>query len=154
MKRFLLLTLIFTLLSTTVYASAQNTIIVSIDGNDLSISQEDGKVFIDTNSRTQVPVRVIAEALGYMVTWDPAKYEVGLKKEDAFVKIAIGSNTAETNNGTIVMDTSAFINKSEARTYVPLRFISEALGYEVSYEYVSGRHVVEITSPIISTDEL
>jgi len=36
------------------------------------------------------------------------------------------------NNETIQMDTAAEIFNS--RTYVPIRFIAEAFGYEVTYE--------------------
>ena len=40
------------------------------------------------------------------------------------------------------MDTEAI--SMNGRTYVPLRFVSEALGFDVGYENVNGVHEISI----------
>ncbi len=49
------------------------------------------------------------------------------------------------------MDTEAVI--INGRTYVPLRFVSEALGYKVDYRYERGYHRIDITSPEKQNEE-
>jgi hypothetical protein len=89
------------------------------------------------NGRTLVPLRQVATALGYEVRWDAPNKMVtlighNLKEEDVTLKMKIGSTQARLNNETMKMDVPPkIINKS---TMIPLRFISESMGYFVKYQ--------------------
>lgn len=103
---------------------------ISLNGNPLNIPKEYGAPFIDNQSRTMIPLRIIGERLGHEVGWDNSTRTASI---DGKVFITIGQKVVKTPNGDVQMDTVAIL-KDDGRTYVPLRFVVEALGYEVSYD--------------------
>lgn len=93
----------------------------------------DAKPFIDINSRTQIPIRAVAEMLKCDVEWVPDTSTVIITSNDGDVIIlTIGSNMMIHNSNKVFMDTEALIKND--RTYIPVRFISEALGLIVEWE--------------------
>ncbi len=89
-------------------------------------------VFIDENNRTQLPVRMVSETLGCDVSWDPVDYEVTVTDDDTVIKLIIGEPVLYKNDETIYMDTSARLVND--MTYIPIRYIAEALGCTIQYE--------------------
>ena len=96
-----------------------------------------------TGGRTMVPVRAIVEALGGEVDYEYAgqKNEVRLFIDKYTINFTIGGTTAVrhtrgTDTGepdeTIEMDCAPYIKGG--RTYVPVRFLGEILGYEVGWD--------------------
>lgn len=97
----------------------------------------DAKPFIDENGRTQIPIRAIAESLNYDVQYDDLTKTVTINSDDKSISLVIGNNIMECNDTIIEMDTIAAIVND--RTYIPVRFVGEALGYTVNYtEPVTG----------------
>ncbi len=94
------------------------------------------------NSRTFVPIRVIAEAFGAEVGWDNATRTVTIKSDTNEIKLTIGKTTATVNGNPYTLEAAPYIKSS--RTMVPIRFISEALGLYVSYE--PQKRVIYITA--------
>ncbi len=76
--------------------------------------------------RTMLPVRFVAENLGAEVAWDGATSTATLTCGDIEIKITIGATTATINGEEKPLDAPAFIENS--RTYLPVRFVAEALG--------------------------
>ena len=99
--------------------------------NDKEIVFPDAKPFIDENSRTQIPVRAVAEALGCEVDYDGETQLVTVTDKENIITLTIGSRTLTKNGTASQMDTEAII--SSDRTYIPARFIAEALGYKVEW---------------------
>lgn len=130
----MLITVIGFTLTDKAYAAGED-IDIYINGKILNIPAGYGNVFFDSNGRTQIPLRALLEALGYEVIWTGKDgiIEIPTSKEKNASKIVIQLNNrvVTTPSGTITMDTVAFIK--DERTYVPLRFVSEALGYKVGY---------------------
>lgn len=94
-----------------------------------------------TDGRTMVPVRAITEALGGEVLYGDREGLVRLYMDEYVIFITIGSTTVEitprgTDTGeadkTIEMDCAPYAKGG--RTYIPVRFISEALGYDVQWD--------------------
>ncbi|WP_085875645.1 stalk domain-containing protein [Peptoniphilus vaginalis] len=83
------------------------------------------------NSRTYVPIRFIAEELGYDVKWDGANKKVTMKSDGTTVELTIGSNKMMVNGKAVLLDAPAEIK--DDRTFVPLRAIAEAFGEKVDY---------------------
>ncbi|WBW49545.1 stalk domain-containing protein [Peptoniphilus equinus] len=83
------------------------------------------------DSRTLVPVRFVAEALGLDVAWDEATKQVTLQGAKT-LKLTIGSNAYIVDGVSQAMDTNPLIKDS--RTFVPIRFIAEALGLDVAWD--------------------
>jgi len=89
------------------------------------------KPFID-NGRTLVPMRAFFEALGARVGWDSANSVAIGTRDGNVVRIPIGSNAPTVNGSVNRIDVPARI--VNGRTYIPLRFVGEALGDEVLWE--------------------
>lgn len=83
------------------------------------------------NSRTYVPIRFIAEELGYDVKWDGANKKVTMTNDGTTVELTIGSNKMMVNGKVVHLDAPAEIR--DDRTFVPLRAIAEAFGEKVDY---------------------
>ena len=83
-------------------------------------------------NRTMLPVRFVAENLGATVAWDGATSTATLTCGDIEIKITIGATTATINGEEKPLDAPAFIENS--RTYLPVRFVAEALGGTVAWD--------------------
>ena len=111
----------------------------------LKIGEKEAEVFGKTvkndvspvivNSRTMLPARFVAEALGAKVYWDAKERKVTIinKKDDknTYIVIYIGSDKAYVNEKEVELDSTAFI--ANDRTYLPVRFICEELGADVKW---------------------
>ena len=84
------------------------------------------------NARTMLPVRYVAEALGAEIAWDGNTSTATLKTADTEIKITVGAAEATVNGQAVKLDSPAFIESS--RTYMPVRFVAEALGATVAWD--------------------
>ncbi|MGB9694115.1 MAG: stalk domain-containing protein, partial [Fervidobacterium sp.] len=119
------------------YEPSASKIILTIGKKEISVDtriyQMDVAPFIDkTSGRTLVPVRFISEYLGFEVSWDPVSRQVTIKGSNKNIILTIGSKTAYINGTPNEMDVAPTISNS--RTFVPLRFISEMMGYNVNWD--------------------
>ncbi|MEW6183823.1 MAG: stalk domain-containing protein [Bacillota bacterium] len=92
--------------------------------------------------RTLVPLRAIFEKLGAAVEWNQGDQTITAKKGDLSLKLRVGSSIAYKNGTEVRLDASPQI--ISGRTLVPLRFVSEALGAEVTWD--GGSRKVNIFS--------
>ncbi|GAA4710696.1 copper amine oxidase N-terminal domain-containing protein [Brevibacillus fulvus] len=135
-KKLAALFLAITLIPSTVFAAGATTSTatqanIKVQYNASAIAFPDQKPLI-LNQRTLVPIRPIAEALGFQVGWDEKTRTVSVEKGNNKVSLVVSQKIAKRNNETITLDVPAqIINK---RTVVPVRFIAEALNYEVNWE--------------------
>lgn len=87
------------------------------------------------NSRTYLPVRYVAYALGVdsdNVLWDEATKTVTLIKGMNAVQLTIGSNVLKLNGVSITMDVAPELQSG--RTMLPFRFIAQAFGASVTWD--------------------
>ncbi|WP_433940194.1 copper amine oxidase N-terminal domain-containing protein [Paenibacillus lautus] len=89
---------------------------------------------------TYVPFRAIAEALEAEVIWNPEKRSITVSKDGVSIQLLVGSKTATVNGKKMSLDAPATVTKGN--TYVPVRFISEALNATVKWESESQTVVV------------
>lgn len=85
-----------------------------------------------TEGRTMVPYRFVAEALGCKVDWDDELFKVTATKGSNVVSMIISAKKIFINNQSKDVDVPPVLKND--RTFVPVRFMSEALGYKVSWE--------------------
>ena len=112
----------------------------------LTVGEKDATVFgekvtndvapVIVNSRTMLPARFVAEALGASVYWNGETRRVTIistndEQEDIAILIDIDSDIAYVNGERIHLDSPAFIENG--RTYLPIRFICETLGTSVDW---------------------
>ncbi len=84
------------------------------------------------NDRTLVPMRGIFEALEATVFWDDATSTVTAVRGTDKIVLTIGNSTAYINDTPITLDVAPQLIND--RTLVPVRFISESLGAEVTWK--------------------
>lgn len=104
---------------------------IKVTYNEKAIQFPDQKPVI-LNQRTLVPIRPIAEGLGFKVSWNEKTRTVGITKEKNSVSLVISQKIAKRNGETITLDVPAQIINQ--RTVVPVRFIAEALNYKVDWD--------------------
>jgi hypothetical protein len=87
------------------------------------------------NNRTMVPFRFIGEELGAKIEWYPEERKVEYILDEKVIELWIGENTAKVNGEDVMLDEDPSIRPfiKNSRTVVPIRFISEALGFEVNW---------------------
>jgi len=111
----------------TVSVKAADNISIIVNGKPL---QTDSQPFTE-NGRIMVPLRAIFEALNAQVDWKDSTKTITAIKQERKVTLSIGSKEADVSGRKISLDTAARMIGD--RTFVPLRFVSEALGAEVSW---------------------
>ncbi len=84
------------------------------------------------NGRIYLPIRFIFEKLGMRVIFDGKNEQIIAFGENSFMKFKTGSSIAEVNGREVLMD--AVIERYMDRTYVPLRFLLENCGFDVSWD--------------------
>jgi hypothetical protein len=95
------------------------------------------------NSRTLVPFRGIAEALGASVDWDQAGQTAVARLDDIEVAVPLNSLKARRNGESLALEVPARVTAQ--RIMMPLRFFTEAFGCQVEWDQENYR--VLITSP-------
>lgn len=123
----------------TVYNTENHGVYVTVGGTHVYCDETESP-FIDENGRTQVPVRAVSEAMGKNVSWNEAERTVRIEDSENEVSFVIDSAVMTKNGAAAEMDTAARI--VNGRTYIPLRFLGEALGCEV--EYTTGDRFSDI----------
>ncbi len=139
-----LILMIVMLLGTVVSFGGSGSIQIKLDGSD--IVSDSPPVIVD--GRTLVPARALFEAMGGAVDWDGASREVTVTVGDVTVKLKIDSRKAYINGVETTLDVPAGIIGS--RTMIPVRFVSEAAGCEVSWD--GKNRIVNIITPVNEED--
>ena len=84
------------------------------------------------NDRTLVPVRVISESLGAMVSWDDDLQRVTIQKDGKTVLLTINSPIMLVDREPVSLDVPPRI--SLGRTFVPVRAVVDILGAKVDWD--------------------
>lgn len=108
-------------------AQAQPAAQVYLNGSPLRLQVAP----MQQNGRTLVPMRDIFEALGATVNYNSLTQAIAAQKGSTIVRLALNSRNAAVNNVPVTLDTEA--RTYYGSTFVPLRFVSEALGANVSF---------------------
>ena len=91
--------------------------------------------------RTLVPMRFLFEQMGANVEWNEETKSARATLNNKAVTFAIDDNEAEVDSQPVTMDVPArLIN---GKTMVPLRFLSERLGYTITWDEGTRTVVVE-----------
>ena len=83
------------------------------------------------DSRTFVPVSFVSLAFGCGVVWHSLEKSVEIIKDGATVHLWIGKQSYLINGKPFTMDAKPFIQSQ--RTFVPVSFIAQALGYKTAW---------------------
>lgn len=135
MKKVISLLMSIGLIAASSSALAQPGVTVLKDGEKLNFEVEP---YIDVDV-TMVPMRAIFENVGADITWDGETKTVialyGTGEEQKSLILQIGCDYAFLNGVKISFNKPAVI--VEGSTFVPLRAVNEALGYDVLWDQES-----------------
>lgn len=134
MKKFSLM--LFLLLSVFIlpengHAAAGNSK-VYLDGKELTAGQS--VPVENVNDTIMVPLRLISESLGYTVGWDQKSKTVTIEQQGKIIKLVVNQKTASVDEKTVTLTTAPILRSNT--TLVPIRFISEQFGLNVSWDNV------------------
>lgn len=118
---------------------------VAFAANEIRVMLDDEYIKFDVapqivNGRTMVPLRAIFEAMGADIEWDGDTSTVAAIKDETVVVAVIGSEIMYVNDDEKIIDVPPMI--VGGRTLVPVRFITEAFGYEVSWDSKNRRVII------------
>ncbi len=143
------------ILASTIIA-APNSSSIKIVINNETTQLTDAAPYIE-DGRTIVPIRVVSENLGATVNWNnkTQTFEILANPASTGKKLVIEGTVNEpkvlVNKVEQRLDSSdsVVVTLKNGRTYVPLRFFSEALGYDVNYNsdtksvYITGTNTAQ-----------
>ncbi|CAM4415533.1 LysM peptidoglycan-binding domain-containing protein [Paenibacillus tarimensis] len=129
-------------------SSTSQTIVASAAAPAVYLNgkQLDAQAVIMNNS-VYVPIRIISESLQAAVDWNPVTRTVVIRRDTDTITIQIGTPAAVVNGQTISTP-SAFLYQGTAM--VPLRFVGEALGLEVSWDSAGRRAILQTRTDLLS----
>lgn len=114
--------------------------VLKINGSDVAVATP-----YVVNGTTLVPLRVITEAFGAEVDWKAETQEITIRYAEVTILLQIGKRSALVNAQELPMLEAPEL--SDGNTMVPLRFITENFGADVSYDAeTAGITVVKETT--------
>ncbi|WP_336078722.1 copper amine oxidase N-terminal domain-containing protein [Paenibacillus sp. 203] len=140
-----LLTIILVLgsVGTAAEAAAVKSVAVTVNGK--AVVFPDGKPVME-DDRVLIPVRFVSEALGAKV--DYKNKTVLISQDGRKISMKVNSAIVTRDQDKLLLDVPARVQKN--RVYVPLRFVSEALGAQVDWS--KAKMLVAITTGAAPTD--
>ena len=117
--------------------------VILINGVEAPIEPSMGSVK-NISARTFVPVRFVLEYFGFNVTWEDTDQIVmgrGSQGDMFLMQVSnpvLSVKHADGSFETIKMDVSPILSAEEGRTYIPVRFLAQAIGYKVGYDEATG----------------
>lgn len=141
---FCLMMIIFFLSAFGDIALAESDIKVEINGQLLEFTDVEPLVL---SGRTVLPARDILEALGLNLSWTASTKTITATKVGLAIDLTLDSNAAYVNGILKTLDVPA--TSIDGRTVLPVRFIAEATGSQVSWN--SSTSTVEIVTDTTST---
>lgn len=94
----------------------------------------DAAPYVDSNWRTVVPIRALAESFDAEVVWNQDEETVTINFDgDTQIVMTVGEQAYTVNGEEATMDTEPV--NTGSRVYVPIRFAAEGLGFSVTPLY-------------------
>ncbi len=145
MKKIIItLVLVLSLFSVSAYAKTMQFTMgdyeAKVDDGEITAYQMEVAPYT-VEGRTMVPVRILTEAFDADVQYIHEESKVVVTLGDKVITLIIGEATADVNGETIALDVPTVV--TNGRTLVPLRFVSENLGFDV--EYFGSKEQILIT---------
>lgn len=147
LKLILIPVLIFSIIEKT-HGEENQQFKITVNKNRIQMNQNSGYPYIAKGNRTMVPLRVVSENMGFKVDWKGETQEITMTNSGLGrnLNLQIGNTKASLNGKEINIDQTGIIAPiiRGNRTYVPLRFIAENMGYKVDYKKGNNLHQIAI----------
>ncbi len=121
------------------HAAGQEAIRVTVNGQEVAFDVPP----VELGGRLLVPLRGVFERLGATVLWEPAAQRITARTASRTIELAVGRREASVDGRLVLLDVPPTV--IEGRTFVPLRFVSEAIGAYVQWQ--AATRTVSIVLP-------
>ena len=134
--------LLFTVLCCvfSIYASAAGSVSVFVNGKALANSSS----AVLMNGTVMLPFRSVFNALGVpnnQITWNQGLHSIEVRTSDQkYIFLVVGSRGALVDDKMLTLPVTPFIQNGS--TFVPVRFVSEALGATVKWDNATQRVLI------------
>lgn len=105
---------------------------MTVNGETKEIDPGRDTVPVIINNRTLVPIRAIIESLGGNISWESKEKKVTIDYKEIKIEMVIGFEEMTVNQKVFINDVAPQI--INGRTYMPLRFLLENLGFKVKWD--------------------
>ncbi|SDE08880.1 3D (Asp-Asp-Asp) domain-containing protein [Paenibacillus sp. UNCCL117] len=107
---------------------------IKVQINDQLMQFTETQPIVDSSSKLQVPVRDLADKLGYELDWQPvgSQIHITIAKAQQKLSLTTGERQAALNEQPASLDTPARI--VDGRVYVPFRLIADAFGSRTQWD--------------------
>lgn len=122
--------------------------VMTVNGVKKEIAPGTDTYPVIVGGRAFVPARAILEEMGGTIHWNGLKQTVTVLLEANTIMLTIGSATASLNGEEYFLDAPPFI--LNGRTYLPVRFITESLGFEATWNEAYQR--ITVSKPVVSSN--
>ncbi|AHV98022.1 N-acetylmuramoyl-L-alanine amidase family protein [Paenibacillus sabinae] len=144
---FMLLVLLFVLINPEYGHAASGSNKIFLDGKELTAGQS--VPVENVNGTIMVPLRMIAENLGYKVDWNQSAKTVTIGQQGKIIKLSVGQKTASVDGNSVTLSEAPILRNDTS--LVPIRFISEQFGLKVDWD--NKEKTVTITTPPASVSD-
>ncbi|WP_328800318.1 GH25 family lysozyme [Paenibacillus sp. LX16] len=118
---------------------------LQLDGKEISVGK--GVQIQEVKGNVLVPLRLIVEELGYSVNWESKTGTITIHKQNLNLSLQVNNPIASVNDHQMGLAVSPLLK--EGTTYVPLRFVSEQTGMNVTWN--NELKTVFLTTPPTSS---
>lgn len=112
-----------------------------VNGEEVDYDLYDGVKPVIENDRTLIPVRAVSEKLGAVVEWTEKTQTITITKDSTVIVMQLDSCTVSVNGNEETIDVAP--KTVNDRTMVPIRFISEALNFNVDWDDASQTVIID-----------
>ena len=157
MKKILVILAVLVLMVNIAYASDLVTMKVQVDNNEYIVVKDDD-VIINTFDKTPVmiddatfvPIRGIFEHFGATVNWIGETEKIEVEMDNTLIRFQKDSKEVLVNDQAHQLNQSVTLVNN--RVMIPLRFISETLGYNVKWEE-TDKSIIVSNKDLINIEE-
>ncbi|MGQ3477757.1 GH25 family lysozyme [Paenibacillus sp. TY11] len=118
---------------------------LQLDGKDISVGK--GVQIQEVKGNVLVPLRLIVEELGYSVNWESKSGTITIHKQNLNLSLQVNNPIASVNDHQMGLAVAPMLKGGT--TYVPLRFVSEQTGIDVTWN--NELKTVFLTTPPTSS---
>lgn len=96
-----------------------------------------------SNGTTLIPLRGLFEEMGAEVTWSAEDKKIRVRADGTDITFQIENTRVWVNEKRYSVAVAPRIEAQSARSFIPLRFVSERMGYSVTWDGESGTVTIE-----------
>ncbi|MDD4614938.1 MAG: stalk domain-containing protein [Caldisericia bacterium] len=99
--------------------------------------------------RTVLPIRPVVEAIHGEIAWDSVERKVTIRKDDVLMELWIDKPVARINGEEAPIDENPNVTPMivSGRTFLPLRYVAENLGFDVGWDGATQTITLTYPSP-------